>query len=130
MANIKNLQMWHTICSDARISIQKSWFGLSTSATYNKTNSLIAAHIFEYSPEDGEKLKTILESPRGQLDSAIGDFHPKKTVNGNYMVEVCVSQDGEFVAVLVNQFIRLGYEPVSDVLIFEGKEAQAVLRLF
>ena len=130
MANIKNLQMWHTICNDTRISIQKSWFGLSTTAIYNKTNSVIAAQIFEYSPEDGEKLKTILESPRGQLDNAIGDFHPNKTVNGNYMVEVCVSQDGEFVAVLMNQFIRLGYEPVSDVLIFEGKEAQAILRLF
>ena len=122
--------MWHTICSDARISIKKSWLGLSTTAIYNKTNSIIAANIFEYSPTDGEKLKTVLESPHEQLDSTFSDFHPNKTVNGNFMVEVCVSQDGEFVAVLMNQFIRLGYEPVSDVLIFEGKEAQTVLQLF
>ena len=43
MANIKNLQMWNTICVDARISISKSLFGLHTTATYNPTNSVIDA---------------------------------------------------------------------------------------
>lgn len=130
MTKIKNLRMWQTICNDARISISKSLFGLNTTATYNKTNSVIAANIFEYPPADGEKLKTILESPREKLNNAIGDFHPKKTVNGNYMAEVCVSQDGDFVAVQLNQFIHMSYEPVSEVLIFEGTEAQSVKRLF
>ena len=65
MANIKNLQMWNTICSDA-----------------------------------------------------IGNFHPKATVNGNYMAEVCSSRDGEFLAVLLFQFVQLSYAPVTDVLIF------------
>ena len=130
MTKVKNLQMWHTICNDARISIQKSLFGLSTTATYNKTNSQLTASVFEYSHDDGEKLKTILESPREKLESVMGDFRPKKTVNGNFMVEVCVSQDGAFVAVLMSQFIRMSYEPVTDVLIFEDKEAQAVKQLF
>lgn len=130
MTKVKNLQMWHTICNDARISISKSLFGLSTTAIYNLTNSPLEGYIFEFSPADGEKLKMILESPREILQSTIRGFHPQKTVNGNYMVEVCGSQDGEFVAVLVNQFIHMSYEPVTDVLIFEGKEAQAVKQLF
>ena len=130
MTKVKNLQMWHTICNDARISIQKSLFGLSTTATYNKTSSQLAASVFEYSHDDGEKLKTILESPREKLESTFGGFRPQKTVNGNFMVEVCASQDGEFVAVLMSQFVRMSYEPVTDVLIFEGKEAQAVKQLF
>ena len=130
MTKVKNLQMWNTICNDARISISKSLFGLSTTVTYIKTNSPLEAHIFEYSPADGEKLKMILESPYEILQSIIGSFHPQKTVNGNYMVEVCGSQDGEFLAVLVNQFIHMSYEPVTNVLIFEGKEAQSVKQLF
>ena len=69
MTKIKNLRMWQTICNDARISISKSLFGLNTTATYIKTNSVIAANIFEYSPADGEELKTILESPREKLTS-------------------------------------------------------------
>lgn len=130
MTKVKNLQMWHTICNDARISINKSFFGLNITAIYNKTNSPLAANIFEFSPADGEKLKMVLESDREKLDSIIGGFHPQKTVNGNYMVEVCASADGEFIAVLVNQFFQMCYEPVTDVLIFEGKEAQVVKKLF
>lgn len=130
MTKLKNLQLWHTICTDARIFISKSLFGLITIATYTKTNSQLAAFNYEYSHDDGEKLKMILESPREHLYSKIGDFHPKKTVNGNYMIEVCASRDGEFVALLIKQFIYMSYEPVSDVLIFEGNEAQVVNRLF
>lgn len=73
MANIKNLQMWNTICSDA-----------------------------------------------------IGNFHPKAT----YMAEVCSSRDGEFLAVLLFQFVQLSYAPVTDVLIFEGSDARIVKQLF
>ena len=48
MANIKNLQMWNSICADARISISKSMFGLRTTATFSPTNSVIDANTFEY----------------------------------------------------------------------------------
>ena len=130
MTKLKNLQMWHTICTDARISINKSLFGLSITATYIRTNSPLSANIFEYSHDDGEELKSILESPRDKLYKMIVGFHPKKTVNGNFKVEVCASHDGQFIAVLISQFVQMGYEPVSDVLIFEGQEAQAVKQLF
>ena len=130
MTKVKNLRMWHTICTDARISINKSLFGLSTTAIYIRTNSPLSAYIFEYSHDDGEKLKSILESPREKLSNIIGDFHPKKTVNGNFMVEVCASHDGQFIAVLICQFVQMSYEPVSDVLIFEGQDAQTIKQLF
>ena len=76
MANIKNLQMWNTICVDARISISKSLFGLHTTATYNPTNSVIDAKSFEYSPADGERLKRLLNIPYEKLAAAIGYVPP------------------------------------------------------
>ena len=130
MANIKNLQMWNTICSDAHISVSKSLFGLRTTATYTPTNSVIDAQILEYSPADGEHLKRLLETPRDKRSEAIGSFHPKATVNGNYMAEVCSSRDGEVLAVLLSQFVQLSYAPVTDVLIFEGPDARVVKQLF
>ena len=130
MANIKNLQMWNTICADARISISKSLFGLHTTATYTPSNSIIDANTFEYSPADGERLKRVLDTPREKLAAAIGDFHPKATVNGNYLAEVCASRDGAFLAVQLFQFIRMSYEPVTDVLVFEGDTARMVKQLF
>ena len=130
MANIKNLQMWNTICADARISISKSLFGLRTTVTYIPTNSIIDAKSFEYSPADGERLKHLLDTPKEKLATAIDGFRPKATVNGNYMTEVCVSRDGLFLAVRLHQFTRMSYEPVTDVLIFEGNEAKILSSLF
>ena len=131
MANIKHLQMWNSICVDARIGISKSLFGLRSTAVYNPTNSVIDARTIELSPADGEHLRRILSSSNAQdLAQAIGDFRPKPVVNGNYMVEVCASRDGAFLAVLLQQFTRMSYEPVTDVLIFENDEARAIAKLF
>lgn len=130
MANIKNLQMWNSICADARVSITKSLFGLRTTAFYAPTNSAIDAHTIELSPTDGEHVRRILNAPREDLAQSIGAFRPKPIVNGNYMAEVCVSRDGAFLAVLLQQFVRMGYEPVTDALIFEGDDARTVARMF
>ena len=130
MANIKNLQMWNSICDNSRISVKSSMFGLKTTAIYLPTQSTIKAETLEYSPETGDKLKRIIESPKDQLDKAIGLFRPQPTVNGNYMLEKLSSQDGQFVALQLLQFHQLSYEPVTEVLIFEGKDAEVVNKLF
>ena len=122
--------MWNSICADARISISKTLFGLRTTATFSPTTSVIDANTFEYSPADGERLKRLLETPREKLSAAIGDFRPKATVNGNYMAEVCASRDGAFLAVQLHQFTRMSYEPVTDVLLFEGDDARMMKQLF
>lgn len=122
--------MWKDVCADARISISRSMFGLRTTATFSPTNSVIDANTFEYSPADGERLKRLLDTPREKLAEAIGNFRPKATVNGNYMAEVCASRDGAFLAVQLHQFIRMSYEPVTDVLVFEGYDARTIKQLF
>ena len=122
--------MWNSICADARISISKSLFGLRTTATFSPTNSVIDTNTFEYSPADGERLKRLLDTPREKLSAAIGDIRPKATVNGNYMAEVCASRDGAFLAVQLHQFTRMSYEPVTNVLLFEGDDARMMKQLF
>ena len=129
MANIKHLQMWDSICADARIGISKSLFGLRTTAVYNPTGSIIDAQTVELSPADGEQLRRILQSKDDSLAHALAGFRPKPVANGNYMAEVCASRDGAFAAVLLHQFSRMSYEPVTDVLIFEGNDARAIKAL-
>lgn len=130
MANIKTLQMWNTICADARVSIGKSLFGLRTTATYTPTSSVIDASTLEYSPADGERLKRLLDQPADKLPASIGDFRPAPIVNGNYMAQLCTSRDGAFLAVQMLQFVNLSYVPVTGVLIFEGDAARTVKQLF
>ena len=130
MANIKNLQMWNDICADARISISKSMLGLKTTATYVPTQSVIDARTIEYTPQDGDRIRRILESSVNELAKAIGDFRPKEVPNGNYMLEVVRSRDGPFAALLLQQFTRMSYEPVTKTLFFEGEAAKVISQLF
>ena len=122
--------MWESICTDDRIDIKKSLFGLRTTATYKPTNSVIDANSLEYSSEDGGRIKRILELPREKRAAAISDFHPKRADYGNYLAEVCTSRDGAFLAVQLFQFQSLNYEVKTDVLVFEGEETATVARLF
>lgn len=130
MANIKNLRMWDDIRNDSRVSIRKTMLGLKTTAFYQKTQSIIDVKTIEYTPLDGDQLRGILEVPVEKLESAIGDFHPIPVPNGNYLVELCSSKDGKFVALMLLQFQRMSYEPVTPVIVFEGKEAQLVRKIF
>lgn len=130
MAKIKNLRIWETLRSDSRITVSSSLFGLRTTVVYQPTGSVVDARLLEYTPADGERLKKIFEAPRESLISAIGEFHPTPTVNGNYIAEVCVSRDQSFVALQLSQFVRMSYEPVTEVLTFEGDEALLISELF
>ena len=130
MANIKKLQMWKTICSDSRIGISSSFFGFKTTATYLPSNSIIDACTKEYSPQNGDRLKRILLSEHKNLEDAVGNFHPEEIPNGNYLVEVCWSRDKHFAALLLLQYNHLCYEPVTEVITFEGIEADIICRLF
>ena len=66
---------------------------------------------------------------RGQFPLP-GNFRTKPIDNGNFMVEVCTSRDGAFIAIQLHQFVRLSYEPVTDVHIFEGDEARVLKKIF
>lgn len=130
MSKIKNLQMWNSICADSRINVKSSMMGLRTTVSYVPTQSNIRVTTFEFTPQTGDKLKQIIETPREMLKKTVGDFKPHPTVNGNYMLEKLSSEDGQFTALLLLQFLKLSYEPVSEVLIFEGKDAETINRLF
>ena len=130
MANIKTLQMWDNICADSRISISKSFLGLKTTATYVPTQSIIDVKIVEYTQKDGERLQRMLQTQQDKLSEAISDFHPKEVYNGNYLLEVCKSRDGQFVGLLLKQFSQITYEPVTEALFFEGDRAKVLSNLF
>ena len=122
--------MWKDICADARISIEKSMLGLKTTAVYVPTQSIIDARTIEYSPQDGDRLRRILSTQKEDLAKAINGFRPKEVSNGNYKLEIIRSRDGQFVALLLLQFLQMSYEPVTSTLFFEGADAQIISQLF
>lgn len=130
MANIKNLQMWNCICSDASIGIKKTMFGLFSTVIYTPTGSPVNAVQLEYSHADGNRLNHILSASPEEQAKLMADFRPEPQLNGNYMAEVCHSRDGVFLAVRLYQFSQMNYVPVSDVAVFEGELARTAREMF
>ena len=122
--------MWNDICADARISVSKSLFGLKATAVYAPTQSVIDASTFQYIPQDGDRIRRILSTPREDLAEAIKGFRPREVPNGNYMLEVARSRDGQFVALLLQQFKQMSYEPVTGTIFFVGVDAKIISQLF
>lgn len=130
MANIKSLRMWNDICADTRVCISNSWFGLKTVVKCASTGSVIEPKRVQLDLQDGVQLQRILHASSENLAKAVEDFHLKESYNGQYLLETCISKDGTFVAMQLLQFKSIDYEPVTDVLIYEGEEAKVISRIF
>ena len=126
MANFNNLQMAAAVCADSRVNVKKSFFGLSTKLSYAPTGSPVNVRTFELSPADGDRLRHILQEPKQSMAEKAEGFKLTPVANGNYLFETCVSQDEQFAAVMLLQYRQMSYEPVTDVLFFEGNETTAI----
>ncbi len=122
--------MWNDICADARIYISNSWFGLKTIVKCASTGSVIEPKKVQLDQQDGDRLQRILRTSSENLNQAVENFHLKESYNGRYILESCISKDGTYVAMQLLQFKSIDYEPVTDVLIYEGEEAKVISRIF
>jgi hypothetical protein len=130
MANIKNLQMGATICTDKRITVKKTILGLSMKLTYKPTGSPVKVKAIELKAGEGDDLRRMLANPREKIAKALEGFKLHPTENGNYKLEFCVSEDHAFVALNLLHYSQLEYQPVGDVLFFEGEEAKLISKMF
>ena len=110
------------------IEIKKSLF--STKAIYTPTQSQTRAIVLEYAPTEGERLERLLDMP---LDKMAADIQekgkPATGANGNYRLELCLSDDRQFCAVQLLHFGNFQYRPVFEPRFYEGKDAEAIAQL-
>ncbi|MBQ8456521.1 MAG: hypothetical protein IJ540_02810 [Prevotella sp.] len=128
MSSIKNLEMAAALSTYEHIEIKKSLF--STKAIYTPTQSQAKAIILEYTPSEGERVEHLLEMP---LDKMAADIQqkgkPAAGANGNFRLELCLSDDHQFCALQLFRFSDFQYKPVFEPRFYEGKDAEAVALL-
>ena len=128
MSSIKNLEMAAALSAYQHIEIKKSLF--STKAIYTPTQSLAKAIILEYSPSEGERVARLLDMP---LDKMAADIQqkgkPVAGANGNFRLEVCLSDDHQFCGLQLFRFGDFQYKPVFDPRFYEGKDAEYITQL-
>ena len=129
MSSIKHLDMAAAVSAYKNITIKKSLF--STKALYTPTGSTVKAMVLEYSPSEGEKVQRLLDMP---LDKMAVDIEqkgkPKTGVNGNFRLEICLSDDHQFCALQLFRFADFSYRPLYEPRFYEGTDVENITKLF
>ena len=128
MSSIKHLEMAAALSAYTHVEIKKSLF--STKVIYTPTQSQIKAYILEYSPSEGEHVEHLLDMP---LDKMAADIQqkgkPAAGVNGNFRLELCLSDDHQFCGLQLFRFGDFKYNPVFEPRFYEGKDAETIAQL-
>lgn len=130
MSRFFSIEMATAVSSHPRVSIKKCWFEFAK-AYYTVTNSRIHSYENSYSREVGESIKPLFSVSDDHVveqTRSIGLLHQQP--NGNYRLDICVSEDNQFLALQLFHFENLMYRPVTEVRYFEGREAEAIESLF
>lgn len=130
MASINHLEMCDTVKALPQIKIKKSMFGLSTKIVYTATGSKVNVQQQEYSAETGAKLHGILKADAAAVAGELAKHDIQSSSIGNMRLEGCISEDRQFAAVQLLRFADFNYQPYSEVVVYEGKPAEAIARLF
>ena len=128
MSSFKSLDMAAAVSAYYNITVKKSLF--STKAVYTPTGSPVKAMVLEYSPSEGEKVGRLLNMPSDKMASEIEQKgKPASGANGNYRLEVCLSDDRQFCALRLFHFEDFSYRPLFEPRFYEGKEVENIARL-
>lgn len=110
-----------------QVEIKKCFFGLGTSIVYKNTGSKIRIIQNEYDAANGKKLEDLLLTSAEKL---VEDGAPSKDIKksgiGNYRLDVCLSDDKQFVAAQLLRFVDFNYVDITDMKVFEGKASEIV----
>ena len=127
MANFNNLEMAHALLSHDNLSVQSAMFGLKKHLVYVPTGSPVKVQRYNYNIDAVAPLQRIIETDTSGLAAAVKAFRSPQQEVGNVELEVCMSQDKQFVALQLMQYSdECIYHPVSAPAIYEGAAAQLV----
>lgn len=128
MAKIKNLGMAEQLLANPHISVSKSFFGLVTNYIYNPTGDKIKVVQKNYNPSDGDSIKHMLNLGVDGLKKGLKNKGlPEPIGIGNMQLNICYTQDFNFLAMQMEQFVDYMYKPTTDLVIAESEDAQQIL---
>lgn len=131
MENISKMEMASALFAQIYIKTEKKFFGLMTKITYTPTNSPVVGVSLDFSPAEGEKVKSILEAAPSEFYAVLKkEGRPVTTANGNFRLNLCYSQDHQFAALHLQQFSGFEYHSVSEIRFAAGDEAKMMLSAF
>lgn len=113
------------------ITRKSTFFGLITRLVYAPTDSRLNFTCRYYAPILREELKELFALGGQVLEKRLAKMNRfEQAVNGNLLVECCVSADKEFAALQLKHFEQIDYQPISDVRFLQGESAMQAAKIF
>ena len=122
--------MANALLAHEKLSIKSTLFGLKKQLVYIPTGSPVKVIRDNYHADAIAPLQRIIESDGKGLAAAVKAFRVKKQPIGNVELDICISNDKNFVALQLLQFgDEYAYHPVTGPVFFEGEQAQLVAKI-
>ena len=113
------------------ITRKSTYFGLITRLVYAPTDSRLNFTCRYYAPILREELKELFALGGQVLEKRLAKMNRfEQAVNGNLLVECCVSADKEFAALQLKHFEQIDYQPISEVRFLQGESAMQAAKIF
>lgn len=120
-----------SVALQSYITRKSSFFGLINRLVYAPTDSRLNFTCRYYAPILREELKELFALGGQILEKRLAKMNRfEQAVNGNLLVECCVSADKEFAALQLKHFEQIDYQPISDVRFLQGESAMQAAKIF
>ena len=120
-----------SVALQSYITRKSSFFGLINRLVYAPTDSRLNFTCRYYAPILREELKELFALGGQVLEKRLAKMNRfEQAVNGNLLVECCVSADKEFAALQLKHFEQIDYQPISEVLFLQGESAMQAAKIF
>ena len=120
-----------SVALQSYITRKSTFFGLITRLVYAPTDSRLNFTCRYYAPILREELKELFALGDQVLEKRLAKMNRfEQAVNGNLLVECCVSADKEFAALQLKHFEQIDYQPISEVRFLQGESAMQAAKIF
>ncbi len=120
-----------SVALQSYITRRSTFFGLINRLVYAPTDSRLNFTCRYYAPILREELKELFALGGQVLEKLLAKMNRfEQAVNGNLLVECCVSADKEFAALQLKHFEQIDYQPISEVRFLQGESAMQAAKIF
>lgn len=130
---MENQSQWlkEVVVLQPYITRKPMFFGLFNRLVYAPTDSRIGFTCRYYAPLLRDELKELFALADQALEKRLAKTNCfEQAVNGNLLVDCCVSEDKEFAALQLKHFAQIDYQPISEMRFLQGEAAKHAAKVF
>ena len=131
MSKFNKLDMAKEVAKHPQIVLKNHFFGLFGNTVYAPTSSEVESYSNYYEDKEAFLFRNLIDASASDLEQNLKPLEDVETKeDGKYRLDLCVSHDGQFIAMQLNEVVNDVAKHLTPVRYFIGEEAQKVDQIF